>query len=577
MGTYVFCSAVFGILFFVMMFIPVRTIRSFKSSLLASLGIFACFTLFNCLAMPVISFDTIAIYVEYLAIAILILLYSGIVNEEWSKVNIGFLISVVVVMLVMGCISTPMFHAGDFRDQLNIEVQDSTAFDENIHQIPLTKMNRVSEETARDLIEKHKMGELSQKCELGKFTAQVITADFKINEFGSDEEIHFIFKEQPIWVAPLEHSSSWKAFRNGVTNGYALVFQNDPSKYFLVNKVNGKELQLQYLESGVLFSDLERHLRINGVDGLMDDFGIEINEHGLPFNTVSLLKNNIGWSAPKVTGMAIVDVQSGEITQTGIEDAPAFVNRIYPERIIKNHISWWGEYVHGWINLTDKDRKKATEEDLEVVYSNGDNYYYTGIKSWNSKGSTLGMMFTNTRTGQAFYYERTGINENDAEHAIASHDLVRDGIRLNTLSLNDALFYNIEGIPTYFSTVIATNDIMPKYYGFCSALNKQIVGVAPSLEEAVAEYMKKYLEVQSQSQSDIPSEANLVEQTFTVSEKVQEGNMYIFRFKETGTQQFYAFSDILNDVRWKAAKVRVKYNAESSQKMILMSGFEIIE
>lgn len=118
---------------------------------------------------------------------------------------------------------------------------------------------------------------------------------------------------------------------------------------------------------------------------------------------------------------------------------------------------------------------------------------------------------------------------------------------------------------------------MPKYYGFCSALNKQIVGVASSLEEAVAEYMKKYLEVQSQSQSDIPSEANLVEQTFTVSEKVQEGNMYIFRFKETGTQQFYAFSDILNDVRWKAAKVRVKYNAESSQKMILMSGFEIIE
>ena len=198
MGTYVFCSAVFGILFFVMTFIPVRTIRSFKSSLLASLGIFVCFTLFNCLAMPVISFDTIAIYVEYLAIAILILLYSGIVNEEWSKVNIGFLISVVVVMLVMGCISTPMFHAGDFRDQLNIEVQDSTAFDENIHQIPLTKMNRVSEETARDLIEKHKMGELSQKCELGKFTAQVITADFKINEFGSDEEIHFIFKEQPI-------------------------------------------------------------------------------------------------------------------------------------------------------------------------------------------------------------------------------------------------------------------------------------------------------------------------------------------------------------------------------------------
>lgn len=54
-----------------------------------------------------------------------------------------------------------------------------------------------------------------------------------------------------------------------------------------------------------------------------------------------------------------------------------------------------------------------------MVYSNGDNYYYTGIKSWNSKGSTLGMMFTNTRTGQAFYYERTGINENDAEHAIA--------------------------------------------------------------------------------------------------------------------------------------------------------------
>ncbi|MFR8206114.1 MAG: hypothetical protein ACLU99_07085 [Alphaproteobacteria bacterium] len=45
----------------------------------------------------------------------MILLYSGIVNEEWSKVNIGFLISVVVVMLVMGCISTPMFHAGDFR------------------------------------------------------------------------------------------------------------------------------------------------------------------------------------------------------------------------------------------------------------------------------------------------------------------------------------------------------------------------------------------------------------------------------------------------------------------------------
>ena len=126
-----------------------------------------------------------------------------------------------------------------------------------------------------------KLGEdlgLGSRVEVGNMTIQNITGEFTINNGKK-----LVFNNDLIWVAPLEHRSFWKWFRNGHTPGYIIVDATDATRRWLVTEVNGQKLRIQYLESGRFGDDIERHIKGYGYASKgLNDHCYEIFGNGNP-------------------------------------------------------------------------------------------------------------------------------------------------------------------------------------------------------------------------------------------------------------------------------------------------------
>ncbi len=531
----------------------------------------------NWLLLPVISPDTPAMWIE---LALSLCFYGCLsslldYSKAGKKIIIGLAAAGALGLAFVGLYSWDIFHSSKKYNLLQVEeTQDS--IENTISPIPVEKMAIINENVARALVNQ-KMNDLGNRCEIGTFTKQSFTGKFTAKEFNGNV-VNIDYQNQIVYVAPLEHTSFWKWKKYRHTEGYALVNASDPSEYYLICEVNGEPLKLKYLESAHFGDNIERYVRTHGFQNKrLSDFGIELDENGRPFNVISVLENQIMWGTPLATGSVIVDVQTGDIKEYDIEHTPSFVNLVQPRNVVEDLIYYWGEYVHGYVDFSDKDRKRATPG-MDIVHDGKDGCcYYVGIQSKANADSdavaTIGFLKINTITGKATFFKREGINEPAAKKAMAADISVAKDIQLGTVELDDAVFYNIEGIPTYFATFISTKDNMPKYYGFCSAYNKEVVGVGTSLQSAKAAYLKSRAEYeQRQGLKSSAADVSSVTRKVTVAEKVQEGNCYYFRFNETGDTVFYAFSELLPEVRWHNEKPTITYR-KSNETSIALSDY----
>lgn len=558
MGTYILFSL---ILFTIGSLVGIRkkkiSVPYIVVSLIAALAIFGI----NTLKIPMISWHTPAGYLE--AVLFFGIMYSfAFIENDNAKDNLPTLISFVisgVVMVGIWASGWSIFRANKQQKILQVTEMADTML--HISPVPLEKMCIINATVARNLVAQ-KLGELQNKYVLGEFRKQSLTGSFKITEFnGNETEVHF--DNQIVFVAPLEHGGFFKWFRNRYTEGYALVNASDPSEYYLVKAVNGQELKLKYLESGYFGNFIRRHVRMKYPHLIADDYGIELDNHGMPFNTVTILENKFGFGTKVVKGSLIVDVQTGEIKEYSLEETPDWVNLVCPQDVTQKQIYYWGEYIHGWWNPSQKDRKEASPG-MDIVYNSDGCSYYVGIQakkteSSSSSTSTIGYMMIDTRTGQATFYAREGINEVTAKAAMLAEPSIANAVKLGTVFLDDAVFYMVDGLHTYFATFISPIDNMPKFFGFCNAETKEIVGIGATLQEAKAAYLKSAAQYKQRTSLKSGNSSDTIKKTVTVSEKVQEGNCYYFRFKETGKRVFYAYGELLPEVRWRADKVIIGY------------------
>lgn len=530
------------------------------ASLIASLLILGI----NWLGVPTISWHTPIAFVE----ALLFLVFICFISDE----NISAIITTgVVLVLVLGAWASgwSIFRANKQQKILPMTEMADTML--HISPVPLEKMCIINATVAQNLAAQ-KLGELQNKYVLGEFRKQSLTGSFKITEFnGNETEVHF--DNQIVFVAPLEHGGFFKWLRNRYTEGYALVNASDPSEYYLVKAVNGQELKLKYLESGYFGNFVRRHVMMKYPHLIAEDYGIELDSHGMPFNTVTILENKFGFGSKVVKGSLIVDIQTGEIKEYSLEETPDWVNLVCPQDVIEKQIHYWGEYIHGWWNPSQKDRKEASPG-MDIVYNEDGCSYYVGIqakKTGSSSSSTVGYMLIDTRNGQATFYAREGINEETAKAAMLADPSIANAVKLGTVFLDDAVFYMVDGLHTYFATFISPMDNMPKFFGFCNAETKEIVGIGATLQEAKAAYLKSAAQYKQRTNLKSGKSSDAVERTVTVSEKVQEGSCYYFRFKETGKRVFYTYGELLPEVRWQADKVIIGYRSTDDTLVPLTS------
>lgn len=523
---------------------------------------FASLLLVNWLATPAISLSRSAIYWEALFVVILNLLAFEFDEDEdyrWSPHSWGMFAIFGLGMAVTECGSGQWIQDGRHQalldmanddvemitssDTLNIN-QDSL-FNESISPVSMEKMRVVSGSAAMILAEQL-MGQITafgSQYEIGMLSLQSITGEFDITD-GTNQTYHLKFEDDFIYVAPLEFRSFWKwRETDGISRAYVIVSATNENEYYLVLKVNGKSVEMKYLQSAYFSHELRRHVRYSGYMGKIADTGMQIDANGQPYNVFAKVENQIGWGGDKVVGSLVVDVQNGEIKEYSLEETPDFIDIVQPDGLLRTNIYKHYDLIHGFINWSDKDVLRPAKK-LQVVYGENTCCYYTGLTSTGKDQSTSGFILSDAKTGVTTFYKMSGISEDRAESAIAAHEWTA---KYPSYWVGNAVMYNIGGLQTYYSPITSGNKIVG--HGFCYAKNVNVVGAGKTKEEAFAAYMRSYhLSLQQQS---IPEDGKNVEgKILTIAKMRQEGNRYNFQFAEYEGKTFYAFSEMVPEVRW---------------------------
>lgn len=169
---------------------------------------------------------------------IVISLVYGIIYSIKSLRRIGIISAIVYFALVI--VYSPIISYKSHRDIIG--TINEIEFSNEIEHIDLKQLPIIDTELAGKLADKklREISSLRSQVTIGKLCLQSI-------------------KGELYYVAPLEHSSIIKWFTNSKgTTGYIKVSATNQNDVQLVTELNGTELNIKYLESAYLFSDLDR-------------------------------------------------------------------------------------------------------------------------------------------------------------------------------------------------------------------------------------------------------------------------------------------------------------------------------
>jgi hypothetical protein len=477
--------------------------------------------------------------------------------------------------------STEMCNAGKYAKRLKVEVVSDQDFKEDISPIDIDKVISVDEAWAKKVAQ-DVLGEntaLGSKVEVGKMTLQQVTGTFTIN----DGKL-LSFENQPIWVAPLEHTSLLKWWLNGTTPGYVIVDATNSNNRYLVTEVNGKELELSYIESACFSKDLERHIRTSGyVSKGLNDHSFEIDPNGRPYWVLTSYTQTIGFCGEESDGVITVDAQTGAVKAYSIDKAPEWIDRIQPEDFVKEQIRQWGEYQNGYWNSTRFSKQEGViiptegesqyanrqvDEGVSLVFANGRSYWYTGMQSVSSDQATNGFILVDTKTKEAKFYKVSGFNETEAQKiAEGQAEAAAAGYYASV-----PVLYNVHGVPTYIMTY---KDESGNMQGYCVLSSTSRTAVGCDKSKAVA--VQKYLASLRAMKTDALKDGKVVstELEGTIREIVLEGDTYYLLLNEQKGVEFTGKTVSFPELKWskKGDTVKVSFKI-GDEKVVPMDSFD---
>lgn len=508
--------------------------RKFKNIIYA-IGLLIGIPVYLYIQMPVINIWFISFPISLLVIfgIIFLLEFNFFKRQSFLFKFSGF--AIIVLLLHIGITyvaSLPIFRANSYRDLIgNIQEKGALDFSKDLAPISLENVRIIDEQVAERLGNKV----LGERPSLG---SQVDVGEFSIQSIDG----------QLYWVAPLLHDGFFKWFneRKG-TPGYVKVSATNERDVQLVTEdKNGQPLFIKYQPNAYLLSNLKTHVYINGYAFTgHTDYTFEIDDNGTPYWVISLYKNTIGFSGSDVNAVITVDAQTGKIDHYTIDSAPQWIDRIQPSSIVKNQLDDWGEYINGYINLSNEG-KLTTTEGMSLVYGNDNrSYWYTGITSVGRDQGTVGFILVDTRTKDAYWYQQAGATETAAMQS-AQGKVQEKGYKASF-----PVVYNINGVPTY---VVALKDAagLVKMIALVSVEDYSIVGVGNNVKEAVRAYKEAYNGSTPNNSMNIAA----LDKSYKISSKVVRlatdvigGNTFYYIYCHTPSDKvFIGSSNVSNEI-----------------------------
>ena len=391
--------------------------------------------------------------------------FSALSFKSFPKAAKLLIVGPWVIFMVVTLGSSVVFNAKAYRDQLgNSEVQTFTS---DLQPMDLNQLPVVDKPLALKLADK----KLGEKPSLG---SQVVLGEPTIQKVNGEL----------IWAVPLHHSGFFKWLTNlQGSAGYITVSATNVNDVKYVD-----DYKIKYQPYSYLLHDLQRWVRFTSAPFTgITDYSFELDDDGVPYWIVTTYKNLRGFALPEATGVIIVNASTGETQECKIDEVPDWVDRVQPENFIRNQINNQGEYVHGFLNFSDKDKFKASSGQA-IVYNNDRCYLFTGLTSVGNDESSIGFMMVDMVTKQPLLYQMNGATE---EAAMSS---AQGKVQHLGYYASFPLIVNADGNPTYFMTLKDREGLI-KQYAMVSVQNYSIVGVG----ETKAQVYKNYQQAMRQS------------------------------------------------------------------------------
>lgn len=514
--------------------------------------------------LPVLNYGFIALPIILLIVTIIgvfIFTRFKVVNEKKiqmiEKPNKLFFIIIGLLLFYMLVFplftSLPMFRSQSFKNLIG-SVADGKSIANHIEPISIDEIRVVDEELAYLLGEKI----LGSQPALG---SQVELGHFCIQKVGDDL----------YWVAPLLHSGFFKWWNNQEgTSGYVMVSATNERDVKLVQKIAGKDIKIKYQTEAFFGSQIQRHLYFNGFATVgLTDYTFEIDDLGNPFWVATVYDKKIGFAGNDATGIVVVNVQTGAMTEFKIAEAPKWVDRVQPIDFVEEQLNDWGEYVHGYWNFSNANKLQITEG-LTLVYGKDNkSYWYTGLTSVGKDESAVGFVLVDTRTKETTFYKQSGATEFAAQGS-AEGKVQEKGYKSSL-----PIPYNINSIPTYVMTLKDDGGLV-KMYAMVAISDYTIVGVGNSMREALTSFKSAYnMTGNKLNASSLTNKKQLKSIVTRITNDVKNGNSFYYFTTKDYPNIFVGSSQISNQlpVTIVGDSVRISFDIDN-EEVIDVATFE---
>lgn len=482
-------------------------------------------------------------------IFVIVSIFYGLLKSMKNLRKVGVGVAVIYIILVVGC--SPIIQYKSHRNLIgNVEEVD---FADQLEYIDLKQLPTIDKELASKLADK-KLGEIPS---LG---SQVYIGELHLQSING--ELYY--------VAPLEHSSfiKWITNRKG-TSGYIKVSATNQNDVQLVTELNGNPLKIKYLDSSYILSDLQRAAYLRDMKAGHTDYTFELDDEGKPYWVITRYDTAIGIAEKKAIGALVMDAQTGESEVYDIENLPSWIDRIQPTSYIRNYIDKWGELVHGIFNFNDKDKLTSTEG-MNLIYNDNECFYYTGITSVGSDESLVGFTLTNTRTGKTTIYKTAGATETAAMRSAEGK------VQQYRYSATFPYLINIQGEPTYFTTLKDSNGLV-KQYAMVDVKNYNTVAVGDTVQSTLNNYMD-ILTNTNISLEGSNTEESIEGQIERIGLVVKDGtSIYDIKLKGEENYIFSVSTETVRDVALirEGDIVSIKYINVKNSRYVIVNNIEV--
>ena len=389
-------------------------------------------------------------------------------------ITMGVAGAVVVIIIVAGIITSPIFNAKEYASRIPIRDVEFT----EISEVDFDKTPIIDRDSTLALGDRV-MGQMPE-----------LVSQFEV----SRDYTQISYKDSVYRVTPLEYADFFKYLMNRGEGIPAYITVDSTSGEAKLVKLKDLGYDgMRYVPSGLFNENLMRKLQFKYPTKIFGTPSFEVDEKGYPWYVCTTYTYKAMGTKQMVDGVVLFDPITGEsVYYDDPLDAPNWVDRIYPEHLVMEEINNHGSLKDGYLNsVFGQKNVYVTSQGYNYLEKDGDIWIYSGITSANSDAANLGFVLINLRTHDALKIASAGADEfsamNSAEGSVKNYGY----------HATFPLLVNVNDRPVYLMA-LKDNAGLIKMYAMVDAEDYQKVATVP-MDEGLDSLKLKFIGDNSES------------------------------------------------------------------------------